>query len=265
MGSSVKTSREPVEYLRRVEDFSLRPTFWTSAAYLSCLDLVEIQSDGKVWLEEDGRVLFPPITQDGLYDTNSPEHIWAIPATCYLNQLPPFRRCKFLDWEYLYRPSDFQDLSGGKWKVFRKNVRKWPNANPGCGYESIKDWTGRVKLSVFIDLIVKWLEGKPDIEIEDSEVIMKYLERMPGQAFGLFKKDKLVGVNIWDYSWMFVNFRYSFSDPEEPYLSEFLRLLFYQSQTQMVNDGGSLGNPNLERFKDKLNPYRKSKIYSKGF
>jgi hypothetical protein len=102
-------------------------------------------------------------------------------------------------------------------------------------------------------------------DIQDNKTVSKYLENLPGKVSGLIVKGRLVGINIWDSSWMFTNFRYSFTDPDEPYVAEFLRLLFYRSQTGMINDGGSLGDPNLERFKDKLNPYRKNKIFSKVF
>jgi hypothetical protein len=50
-------------------------------------------------------------------------------------------------------------------------------------------------------------------------------------------------------------------------LDEFVRYLFYTdreilSKNKFINDGGTVGNSGLERFKDKLNPFRKRKVYS---
>ena len=44
------------------------------------------------------------------------------------------RKSQFLDWEYIFDPNSFKDLSGKKWEVFRKNIRKWPRNNPNWVY-----------------------------------------------------------------------------------------------------------------------------------
>jgi len=60
-------------------------------------------------------------------------------------------------------------------------------------------------------------------------------------------------------------YRYCIADPDEPFLDEFMRLLFYQRNAagKLVIDGGVLGRPGLERFKDKLNPVKKRPVYSR--
>jgi len=250
---SLVKSDSPTSYLLKMEWFKLRPTFWTSEAYLTCVSgLTSFRFQNSNWLEAEGGIcLFPPITDQGKYDLSIPT--WAIPSD------QPNEDFHFLDWEYIYHPENFLNLSGNKWEVFRKNSRKWAKVHPYWSYSSLKDW-GKSSESV----LIKWLENRPDDEIHDNEVMLKYLSQGNGQIFGLYEKDRLVGFNCWDSNYRWTNFRYSFADPEEPWLSEFLRLLFYQSQMQVqeVNDGGVLDNPNLERFKDKLHPAEKNKVYS---
>jgi hypothetical protein len=69
---------------------------------------------------------------------------------------------------------------------------------------------------------------------------------------------KVLGINIWDLNDTYINYRYCFCS-NEPFLSEYMRLLFYTdpeilSTGKLVNDGGCLGNDNLKAFKKKLNP-----------
>lgn len=250
MDSLVK-SNSPTSYLLKMEWFKLRPTFWTSEAYLTCVPVTSFRFNGSNWLEDkEGVCLFPPITDQGKYDLSVPS--WAIPSDQFREDF------SFLDWEYIYCPENFLDLSGSKWEVFRKNSRKWVKSNPYWTYCSLKDW-GKSSES----LLIKWLENKIEEKIHDGEVMLEYLSQGNGQIFGLWDKDRLVGFNCWDLNYRWVNFRYSFADPGEPWLSEFLRLLFYQSQyAKEVNDGGILDNPSLERFKDKLHPVEKNKIHS---
>ena len=84
---------------------------------------------------------------------------------------------------------------------------------------------------------------------------------------GLYKGEKLVALNIWDENYKYVNYRFCFVDHSEPFLDEFVRYLFYTdlwilSKNKLVNDGGVLGRPGLEKFKDRLHPFRKRKVYS---
>jgi hypothetical protein len=251
-GSISIRKRTPDDYLSRLEDYKLQPTFWSSPSYLNSLELRQVDNHGTIWLEEDGLCLFPPIAPDGTYDF-SPDCIWAIPSGT-------IKTDKVLDWEYLYRADDFKNLSGGKWEVFRKNSRKWSKGNPRWRYE----WAPTHQIGHCFDLLGSWLSSKPEEEeIQDSDTILRYLKEHQGFTFNLWSGDKLVGINVYDWSWKYMNFRYSFYDSFQPYLSEFLRLLFYQRAIGIINDGGTLGNSNLERFKDKLNPFQKSPIYSK--
>jgi len=81
------------------------------------------------------------------------------------------------------------------------------------------------------------------------------------------ENEQLMAINAWDENWEFINYRVCIVRQNEPFLDEFVRWLFYtdsqiQSSGKLVNDGGTLGSPGLERFKDKMNPYRKRITHS---
>ena len=157
---------------------------------------------------------------------------------------------------------------GGSWKVFRKNVRKWPRANPDWKYVS-KNQLNEDNHSQVISLIVCWLMGK-ESECQDADLLSDYayLSPHPGiQNKYLIQGDKVVGINAWDENWEYINYRVCMVDKSQPYLDEFMRYLFYtdpdiRTKEKWVNDGGVLDNPKLEKFKDKLNPLIKKTIYS---
>ncbi len=78
--------------------------------------------------------------------------------------------------------------------------------------------------------------------------------------WGLFANGNLVGMNIWDENYRFINYRYCIDDGA-PDLNRYLRLKFYThdiiiSKGKYINDGGSLGDEGLREFKMRLNPYR---------
>jgi hypothetical protein len=158
---------------------------------------------------------------------------------------------RFFDYEFIYRAGDFADLTGGARKVLRKNHRHIKQLAPVYRPLSPKQAVG---------LFLEWLEG---VEIyHDLDTTLAYLQTTPTN--GLFLNDRLVGLNAADSNWSFVNYRYCFALPVERGLSEYMRVLFYQrlpAQT-LVNDGGSLGNAGLERFKRKLLPAAVYRRYS---
>ena len=72
-------------------------------------------------------------------------------------------------------------------------------------------------------------------------------------------------MNVGDKNYLHAVYRYCLDDGT-PYLNEYLRHCFYTSdwvqKKSIVNDGGDLGNPKLERFKLKLNPVLIQKVYT---
>jgi hypothetical protein len=252
-------------YLNRVQQLKIKPNFYLSMPYLTLNNAKCWEQDGWLWLEADKWCLFPPLpVDDEMWQAKIPvKRVWSDFETIKLNQF----RAKFLDWEYIFDPLKFNDLSGGAWESFRKNCRKWPKAHP--------DWlyTSHLSIGNLIaagELVIAWLEAKGQT-VQDAEFIAKYtLSPAQGQTWGcLFdnKTGELMAINAWDENWLYVNFRFCIIKPGQPYLDEFARWLFYtdkliQAKNKLINDGGVLGSPGLERFKDKLNPLSKRKVMS---
>ncbi len=245
---------EVLEYLQRAWILGIIPNFWLTANYMGIQD-AKLQNNGKViWVEEGEWAIFPPLpvgSNDFKKENCPPLRVWSD-----FENFGPGEEEEFLDWEYSYNSDAFKDMSGGKWKVFRKNSRKWPRDNEGWNYSFNPPKDCEIEA-----LLVRWLEVRD--EIEDSESMLWFLLRGPLRGF-LYRGDELVGVNAWDSNEPYLMYRYCMTDPNEPFLDEFARLLFYQSVPgRTVIDGGALGNPGLERFKDKLNPVKKRAVYSR--
>ena len=249
------------DYLKRAKVLGIIPNFWLTKEYLSTQNITP-RSNGKViWLEEDDWAIFPPLPLWGkLRDVSldSPTlRVWSDFENFTIGE-----PLEFLDWEYTYDAYNFQVMKGKRWAVFRKNSRKWQK-DKKWEYKPLLPGGNNKQAEA---LLVKWLESKPEEEIHDQESMLHFVLKGSLRGF-LFDKDKLVGVNAWDWNELhrtFLMYRYCVTDPDEPFLNEFARLLFYQSMPGwLVIDGGCLGNPGLERFKDKLNPVKKRAIYSK--
>jgi hypothetical protein len=250
------------------------PNFWLSLDYLQAIRAEEVESGGWVWIEEPQEekpvCLFPPIHRYHLLPSEPipVDHIW---STMVLLMIPllyqaPRSTSYFLDYNFMYLPSQFTDLSGKRWATFRKNTRKWSRRVVGkWTYVGADDTSLRQDWAEAV--LLRWLEGRGENEeIEDLEPFWWYIFNSPNVRF-LFRGSEAVGVNVWDETWWSINFRYSFADPQERFLSEFLRYRFFldpgiQKKNKIVNDGGCLGNPELERFKRKLNPIWVNEIHS---
>ena len=241
-------------YLKQMKRRRIIPNFWSTFEYLSIQDM-ELINNGKVmWIQEDEWTIFPPIP---LYEKKislkdcPPLKIWSDFENYSIGE-----NLEFLDWEYVYDSNEFLNMRGGKWEVFRKNSRKWPNRNNEWSYSEVHPSQQAIE-----KLLIKWLE--PRKKIEDSESLMWFVFNGELRKF-MYHKDKLIGITVGDENEPYIMFRYCITDPDEPFLDEFMRLLFYRSHlNKLVIDGGVLGNPGLERFKDKLNPIKKRAIYSK--
>jgi len=167
-----------------------------------------------------------------------------------------------LDLEYLYDPRSFLDMKGKSWAVFRKNVRKFPDRYKGgteYNWIDFYDLRRDRREEKIGSLLEEWLEDRPDQEIHDSQLMIDYLFRgWRRKVLWNTSSNQLLGINVWDENWKYVNFRFSICR-NTPFLSEYMRYLFYTDKTilnpnKLVNDGGVLDNDSLKRFKDKLNP-----------
>lgn len=236
-------------YLKILEQNKIIPNFWCSEEYWEMAGWKEEEADdgcSTYIQDETGCNMLPPT---GIFC----QPCWASFPEGKTNK-------KFLDYNFIYDPKNFLDLSGGQWAVFRKNIRKFPQTCSNLKYERPEN------SELAMDAFMYWLEKKlPDEEIYDDEVILKYLEKGKNKKI-LMEGNNICGINIWDENYMFVNFRYCFCK-NLPFLSEYMRYLFYTDpeilqKNKLVNDGGSLDSPSLYNFKKKLNPVEIYSIYT---
>lgn len=236
-------------FLNQIQKSGQSPNFWASEEYIDKAELSWVEDDQCVgFKDESGSWFFPPLDREGRF---------VLDVDCWAG-FPNVECGKFLDYEFIYDPRAFLDLSGKKWKIFRKNVNKWLGSNWEYRRLEDKDW------EEIQELLIQWGEG---LELYDSEVFVRYAYQGDNR-FGLFVDNILRGVNIADVNFQFINFRFCF-DSGEKYLNEFLRYMFYTSdwvlqQHKLVNDGGCLGLEGLEKFKRKLCPVEIRKIYGGG-
>lgn len=257
--------------LKRMKDLLIIPNFFCSIPYWANAGAVIKYQHDWVWLDADDVCLFPPIPwNDRVFGEELPDEVVVIWSDFIWNDyIPSGWISSVLDYEFLYNPVDFLDISGGKWRKFRKNHLKWANTH---------DWVYNVRNSSpnpeRLKLLGVWAEKKQD-SMEDVDIFINYLAggKQGGGSvyFGeLYDRGKLVGLNVWDDNYMFLNYRFCIPHPDHEYMDEFLRWLFYtdsgvQSSGKYVNDGGSLGSSGLHQFKTKLNPamIRKVKSYTR--
>lgn len=264
----MKKKAEVSHYLKMIEKQKIDPNFYVSIPYITLSDGICYEEKGMIWIEVGDWMLFPPLINFDKYHELDLDYtimkIWSDFDNLRNTDLSPngfADDLQFMDWEYIFDPNSFKDLSGKKWGVFRKNIRKWPRNNPNWLY------TRFINKEECLKLLGYWLEEKSETA-QDAELMIKFIENDEGiEKKCLYKDEKLVAINIWDENYKYVNYRYCFVDHSEPFLDEFVRYLFYTdkailSKNKFINDGGTVNNVGLEKFKDKLNPYRKRKVYS---
>lgn len=250
-------------YLTAAERNNLSPNFWMSEEYLTCGGFVEVEENGWIWVMEPGQLeqaFLPPIALDPGKGMGLPPRmsVWASPVNFAPVLAETYAR-EFLDWEYVFHPADFLHMEGGAWAVFRKNSRKWERNRTGVRYGPLPTSMGLSVASVLRD----WFDAA-DREVQDADAMIKFV--LEGEhREGVWDNGGLKAVNVWDVNYAGVNFRYSVCR-SEPWLPEYARLRFYLARytegVTFVNDGGSMDNPQLEAFKDKMNPAHKRPVYS---
>jgi len=231
------------------------PNFFCSIPYWVVSGSRLKTGEASEWIETDDVCLTPP------QGPISVDFIWSD----FNEYCPgPEWQKEFLDWEYLYDPISFQNLSGKKWRKFRKNRSKWADLYTGTLYTETLQKSEEINA-----LLLSWFEWRGVESIHDPEIIYQLcFSDFPGLKRKFIRRSgQLFGINIWDENYRYVNYRFCISMPGEPFLDEYMRWLFYTDPVvvntgKLVNDGGSLGNESLEWFKDKLNPVRKRAVYS---
>lgn len=202
---------------------------------------------------DDGDWVFPPLEED-VDGLRFGSEYWAgFSCDCTFSD-----SVEVLDRQYIYDSDSFHDLRGHHWSVFRKNIRKWPKYNYGS-FIQYSPIFGDFEHNQISDLLTKWADRMGDIQ--DPEVLVRFV-LYGNNRWGLFRNRELVGLNVADFNWRYVNYRYCI-DNGEPFVQEYLRYRFYMSSwvwkarhqaKLLVNDGGDLDNEGLARFKRKLNP-----------
>jgi len=252
------------KYLKNLELKGVRPNFWCSLEYFELAGFKAIYTNNEISIWDEDVLVFPPIGSKFPYSINLlNKSFWASFSNMNFTNTTS-SSFRFLDYEYIYDPNNFKNLTGKKWKVFRKNIKKWANKNEDWKYYRIE---GNKYFDILKETLIKWLRTFPkDRIVHDSEVLLQYMKHGKNIK-GLFNsQEEIVSINIWDTNYQFINYRYCICKPE-PFLSEFTRYLFYQDpeilkQKKFINDGGTLDQLTLKQFKDKLNPIKINKIYS---
>jgi len=256
-------------YLDLLEKFNIEPNFWGSNEYFEKANLKIAKKDNVIQVVDPNtnQNVFPPLDmRNGNFLRDFTGDVWSglVGSENALSNNNSLTK-KFLDYNFIYNPRSFLDISGGEWAVFRKNSRKFLNRNKQHQFQYINLSSEFDK--GFYNIFIEWLENKNENEeIHDDEIILKYLEAGKNRKVLIDANNEIYGINIWDENFLYVNFRYCFCKPGQ-FLSEYMRLLFYidpviLNKNKLVNDGGSLDNNNLYNFKMKLNPVKINKIYS---
>ena len=250
--------KQPLQhYLTLMRKGGIEPNFYVSIPYLTLCGAKCYQAGEMSWVEANGWMIFPVLSAQGnfVYTTES---VWSDFQHYHNPQLISV----MLDWEYIFNPVDFKTMTGGKWEVFRKNCRKWPREHDRWLYTLQCSNTQEVQ-----QLLGNWLEAKGD-DMEDGETVVRFvLSDIPGiERRYLYERDKLVAVNAWDENEVFINYRVCITNGDA-WLTEFVREMFYSDpamtvRRKLVNDGGTVGNLGLERFKDKMNPLVKRQRFT---
>ena len=242
-------------YLACLEEWGIEPNFWCSLEYFQKAGWREIVTDQMLFvIDEEGHVMLPPLSlKHQTANTYVPNKgLWA-DLVGFSPIFAEGQTCHFLDYQYIYDPGRFFDMSGGQWSTFRKNSRKFPQR---YGEDSLVLATD-VKVKMIEDFVPGALKQLKGETIHDIEVMMKYLFFGENRLFLLdLESGQILSINIWDENHQYINYRYCLCS-NISFLSEYSRLGFYKyifQKNKMVNDGGVLDRPSLKLFKDKLNP-----------
>ena len=247
-----------MEYLNLMKKHNIEPNFYISKEYITNKNFKEIINGNWYWILDDSNTpIFPPIHKErGLLNIiPEMEFIWCNFPNVYFDNY----KSVFLDNEYIYSSEEVYKCEGSRYSKFRKNSRKWPTRNENYYYrvteKNVEELPWYLHSQLFY-LLGVWLDPI-NREFYGVYDILSYINN--GDNVGiLIRNDDVVGVNIWDSNWKYINYRYIFH-LKEPYLDEYMRYLFYQHMyathsDKLINDGGVLDSAGLQNFKMSLNP-----------
>ena len=259
-------------YLDKLKEFEIEPNFFCSLEYFQKSGCQESHNNLilGVW-DAEGNALLPMIdlNHKSLHGYIPDNGIWAdLPGyqPLYYNQATG--QSRFMDYQYIYDPKQFLDMQGGQWAVFRKNSRKFPRRYGEDRLQFATDMDP-FRVEVFSTDVIKNFDVDT---IYDPAVMIRYLFFGMNRLFILDNCSlRILAVSIWDENYKYINYRFCLCQ-DEPFLSEYARLKFYEYMAQntnncnpkgkLINDGGVLDKPSLKAFKDKMNPLKIDKIHS---
>lgn len=253
------------EYLKLMERKGIKPNWWCSEEYFQKAGFTE-QRQGSfdhpcVQIEDqDGLIVLPPIDpRRGQMWARAETEIW---ADLY-GFKPDYMEKEMLDYEFIYDPNKFLNMDGGIWQTFRKNSRKYPKRNKSAGLKYVQ-YEKDIHLSKLFEFLRQWIDETPWQEIHDYDVMARYIAGGENREILIDNAGDIHGMNVWDENYLYINYRYCIC-LKAPFLSEYMRYLFYIKRSgsrKLVNDGGILDNPELKKFKEKLNPVEINVVYS---
>lgn len=254
-------------YLHLLEKHGVEPNFWCSEEYFRASGFKTVEDDlGYVAVVGDDQLIFPPIHREAgfphlLLRSFGLDSVWSDFQGNHFQDWSP----DLLDLEYIYDPKEILAMEGSRFKTFRKNHRKIEKqyGADSLSYSRVEK-DHRLIQSDIDKLFIQWLENRGESEIiHDDSVLYHFITEGYNRAVLYHRDYGLLGINVWDENYRFVNYRYMICRPW-PYLDEYMRWLFYSSleTEKMVNDGGILDNPGLRWFKDRMNPIRVRNVYS---
>lgn len=253
-------------YLELLKRIDCPPNFWCSEEYFQKAgwrEIIERQifpRERKTVCrvtDERGNLMLPSVLCSADVPVITQDGYWAGYSSLDSGE--------FLDYQFLYEPSSFRNLEGGKWKMSRKNI-KWAQEDIRSILISVSSENISEKRK--IDFSDEWMSSVSDKEWYDPEVLIKYMFHGENRLYFVNPLGyKIWGMAVWDENWKFINFRYCFVLPNIRGLSDYCRVLFYNwiyihYGNKIVNDGGSLGSEGLYKYKMRLNPMEVGKIYS---
>ncbi len=268
-------------WMTRLERLGITPNFYCSTAYLTASGAQCYLTDDARWayvidVTDDGDeiCMFPPVPATDEVAAEVPRAEW--PALFDLiwsdfgggAHTPPGYEARLLDYQYIYDQVELAEAAGSALATFRKNARKWP-ARTGLMLQSKA--VVRIDNAEVQDLCADWLEAHQTV-VQDAGNMLTYLLTLPPGAIVRGMVDNygcLRALVAYDINFHYINFRYCLTRPDEPFLEDYVRKLFYSSPVALmnvgrrfINDGGVVDSPGLMKFKDRLCPVERRECHS---
>ncbi len=244
-------------YLKALRQMGQRPNFWCSSEYARRAGWRS--PAGEIVLDvfdADGVQMLPTLVKlerkgnPGPYQINRATRCWAGFAG---------DSGRLLDFEFIYNPADFMDISGPRWKKVRKCIRQ-AKADLPCAdlsYGNVYDSD-----SALNEFVYRWAIQNSTGTFYEPDVMESYM--MEGESRLLLidphsPSRAAYALLIWDQNWQYINFRYCCVESGVRGLSDlarvkFMRWIHLYYPGRLVNDGGALDSKELFTYKTKLNP-----------